>query len=70
MILLDTNICMYIINAKPVDVLAHFHQYRLGEVGISSVVAAHALQFKATLMTNNTREFARVEGLRLGNWVA
>jgi tRNA(fMet)-specific endonuclease VapC len=40
MILLDTNICIYIINARPPEVLAHFHRYRLGEIGISSVVAA------------------------------
>ena len=30
MILLDTNICIYIINAKPPGVLARFRQYRLG----------------------------------------
>jgi tRNA(fMet)-specific endonuclease VapC len=130
MILLDTNICIYIINAKPPQVLAHFHQFRLGEVGISSVVAAelaygvaksasarnrsalemflapleimpfdenavwsygtlradlerlgqtigaldtmiaaHALSLDATLVTNNQREFSRVTGLRLENWV-
>ena len=40
MILLDTNICIYIINAKPPGVLAHFERYRLGDVGISSVVAS------------------------------
>jgi tRNA(fMet)-specific endonuclease VapC len=40
MILLDTNICIYIINARPPEVLAHFHRYRLGDIGISSVVAA------------------------------
>ncbi len=40
MILLDTNICIYIINAKPPEVLAHFHQYHLGQVGLCSVVAA------------------------------
>jgi tRNA(fMet)-specific endonuclease VapC len=39
-ILLDTNICIHIINAKPLEVLARFRQYRLGEIGISSVVAA------------------------------
>jgi tRNA(fMet)-specific endonuclease VapC len=130
MILLDTNICIYIINAKPPQVLAHFHQFRLGEVGISSVVAAelaygvaksasarnrsalemflapleimpfdenavwsygtlradlerlgqtigaldtmiaaHALSLDATLVTNNQRDFSRVTGLRLENWV-
>lgn len=40
MIQLDTNICIYVINARPPGVLAHFHQYRLGDIGISSVVAA------------------------------
>ena len=40
MILLDTNICIYIINAKPPEVLARFHRFRLGEIGISSIVAA------------------------------
>jgi len=40
LILLDTNICIYIINAKPPAVLARFRDYRLGEIGLSSVVAA------------------------------
>ncbi len=40
MILLDTNICIYIVNARPPAVLARFQQYRLGDIGISSVVAA------------------------------
>lgn len=129
MILLDTNICIYIINARPAKVLAHFQHFRLGEIGLSSVVAAelaygvaksgsvrnrqalemflapleilpfdekavwvygelrsqfeclgtpigsldtmiaaHALSLDAVLVTNNTREFSRVEGLRLDNW--
>ena len=130
MILLDTNICIYIINAKPPEVLARFRHYRLGEVGLCSVVAAelaygvaksrsasnkaalemflaplerlpvdthalwasgdlranlerqgqpigaldtmiaaHALSLDAPLVTHNTREFERVPGLRLENWV-
>jgi tRNA(fMet)-specific endonuclease VapC len=129
MILLDTNICIYIINAKPPAVLARFQQYRLGDIGVSSVVAAelafgvaqsgsarnrqalemfmaplticpfdesavwaygdlradlerrgtpigsldtliaaHALSQQALLVTNNTREFAKVPGLQLDNW--
>lgn len=40
MILLDTNICIYVINSRPPGVLARFHSHRLGEIGISSVVAA------------------------------
>lgn len=130
MILLDTNICIYIINSKPAAVLQRFRQYRIGEVGICSVVAAelaygvaksgssrnrqalemflaplavlpfderavwtygdlraelerrgepigsldtmiaaHALSQQATSVTNNTREFAKVPGLQLDNWV-
>lgn len=129
MILLDTNICIYIINTRPAEVLARFRRYRLGDVGLSSVVAAelaygvaksasernrqalemfiapleiapfderavwsygalraelerrgqpigaldtmiaaHALSLNAVLVTNNTREFSRVDGLRLENW--
>jgi tRNA(fMet)-specific endonuclease VapC len=33
------------------------------------MIAAHALSQQATLITNNTREFARVPGLQLDNWV-
>jgi tRNA(fMet)-specific endonuclease VapC len=40
MILLDTNTCIFIINARPPEVLARFRQYRLGDVGLSSVAAA------------------------------
>ena len=40
MILLDTNICIYIINAKPPAALARFQQYRMGDIGVCSVVAA------------------------------
>lgn len=130
MILLDTNICIYLINARPPKVLEHFHRYRMGEIGLSGIVAAelafgvaksasernhralemflapleilpfdercawaygelradlerrgqpigaldtmiaaHALAVDALLVTNNVREFSRVEGLRLANWV-
>ena len=40
MILLDTNICITIINAKPAAVLQRFRDYRMGEIGLCSVVAA------------------------------
>lgn len=32
-------------------------------------IACHALSIDATLVTNNTREFARIDGLPLENWV-
>ena len=31
-------------------------------------IACHALALDATLVSNNTREFGRIEGLRLENW--
>ena len=40
MILLDTNLCIYIINARPLAVLARFKQHRLGDIGMCSMVAA------------------------------
>jgi tRNA(fMet)-specific endonuclease VapC len=131
MILLDTNICIYIINAKPPRVLERFREYRHGDIGLCSVVAAelafgvaksqsvrnrqalemflapltilpfdeaaiwaygdlradlerrgtpigsldtmiaaHALSQRAMLITNNIREFSKVPGLQLDNWVA
>jgi tRNA(fMet)-specific endonuclease VapC len=33
------------------------------------LIAAHALSLRVILVTNNTREFARVEGLQVENWV-
>ncbi|MBR2676426.1 MAG: type II toxin-antitoxin system VapC family toxin [Solobacterium sp.] len=32
------------------------------------LIAAHAKSLGFTLITNNTREFGRVEGLKLNNW--
>ena len=33
------------------------------------LIAAHALAIGATLVTNNEREFRRVKGLKIENWV-
>jgi len=33
-----------------------------------TLIAAHALACRATLVTNNTKHFQRVTGLRLANW--
>jgi len=37
--------------------------------GNDLLIAAHAISLDATLITNNEKEFARVSGLRLENWV-
>ena len=128
--LLDTNICIYIINRKPANVIERFRQYPIGEIGVSSIttaelafgvtksgsarnrmalekflaplellpfsddamwrygsvrteleragtpigaldtlIAAHALARGLILVSNNLKEFARVDGLRCENWV-
>ena len=128
--LLDTNICIYIINRQPEAVFKHFAKLQAGEVGISSItgselhfgvaksgsvrilhalekfiapldvlpfddaamreygkarahlekkgtpigsldvlIASHALALDVVLVTNNLREFKRVPGLRVANWV-
>ncbi len=32
------------------------------------LIAAHARSLGLTMVTNNTREFGRVEGLKVENW--
>ena len=131
--LLDTNICIYLINERPQDLLSKFAQYPIDEFGISSIthaelqygiaksthkeknkealdqfllpltilpfhgeeatacygemralleskgetigpfdmlIAAHALSQNLILISNNVKEFARIPGLKLENWVS
>lgn len=130
-ILLDTDICIYIIRRKPITVLQKFNSYAVGDIGVSSVtvaelfvgaqkshhpaqnqqaveqfllpltiatfdyaaavayghvratleqqgtpigaldtlIAAHAVSLGVTIATNNGREFTRVPGLTVEDWV-
>lgn len=130
--LLDTNICIYIREKRPEEVLRRFRKLRAGEAALSVItfgellyganksaqraaalerlrelihvlpalplpeaaaeaygtiradleakgamignndlwIAAHALAADLTLVSNKLREFRRVSGLRLQNWVA
>ena len=54
MILLDTNICIYIIKRKPAEVLCHFQQYHPGDIGISSITLAE-LQYGVAKSQAQTR---------------
>ena len=36
-LMLDTNICIYIIKQQPVAVLKRFLEYQIGDIGISSI---------------------------------
>ena len=40
MVMLDTNICIYIIKQKPPEVLKRFLDYQVGEIAISAVTLA------------------------------
>lgn len=39
-VLLDTNICIYMIKNKPPEVRKHFEQFVLGDIGISAITVA------------------------------
>ena len=129
--LLDTNICIYLIKKKPIEVVKKLSKLNINDVGISSItlseleygvekssnpeknkialieflsmleiynyddraakeygviraelekkgliigaldmlIAAHAKSRDMILVTNNVREFGRVKGLLIENWV-
>ncbi len=128
--MLDTNICIYIIKHKPIEVIKNFLNHDPDEICISSItyaelmcgvkksqaekcnllaltlflspisivpfddnaaerygevranlekrglpigdmdmlIASHAKSMGLTVVTNNTREFERVEGLKMEDW--
>ncbi|MDY0321899.1 MAG: type II toxin-antitoxin system VapC family toxin [Arcobacteraceae bacterium] len=130
-IILDTNICIYIIKNKPESVREKFKCYNIGDLVLSSItvselyygayksqyveknllalehflkpfdiveydlkasieygkirasleksgqiiggldmlIAAHAKSLNMTLVTNNKKEFERIDGLVLDNWI-
>jgi len=39
-LLLDTNICIYLIKKRPCGVLDRFNAYSVGEIGVSSITVA------------------------------
>lgn len=43
-ILLDTNICIYVMNHRPARVVERFRQYKPGEIGVTAITVAE-LQF-------------------------
>lgn len=64
------------VQAMPPDAARHYARIRSvlekqGNIigGNDLWIAAHALSLDLTLVSNNTREFSRIEGLRLENWV-
>ncbi len=56
-LMLDTNICIYIIKQQPVAVLKRFLEYQIGDIGISSITLSE-LRYgvaKSTHQEKNTK---------------
>ena len=56
-LMLDTNICIYIIKQRPVTVLKRFLEYQVGDIGISSITLSE-LRYgvaKSTHQEKNTK---------------
>jgi len=128
--LIDTNICIYIMNERPAEVIRKFRQTDVGDIGISSItvselqygvsksghreknqqrlnefllpmrilpfdenaarcygdircqlekqgqiigpldllIAAHAMSEQLIIVTNNDKEFRRIQNLTVENW--
>ena len=53
-LLLDTNICIYIIKQQPAAVLKHFLEYQIGDIGISSITLSE-LRFGVAKSTHREK---------------
>ncbi len=62
--LLDTNICIYIINNKPIKILRKFERYASHEFGISSITQAELQYGVAKSKSKKTNQFALDEFLQ------
>ncbi|WP_279326998.1 type II toxin-antitoxin system VapC family toxin [Deinococcus koreensis] len=54
--MLDTNICVYVLNHRPAAVREKFVQYQLGELAVSSVTVAELAYGAAQSTRSGTRE--------------
>jgi len=58
--LIDTNICIYIINKRPAAVIKKFKQFELGEIGISTITVSE-LQYGVAKSTYRKKNEVRLE---------
>jgi tRNA(fMet)-specific endonuclease VapC len=58
--LIDTNICIYIMNKHPADVITKFKQFELGEIGISTITVSE-LQYGVAKSTYREKNEVRIE---------
>ena len=58
--LIDTNICIYVMNKRPVGVIKKFKQFALGEIGISTITVSE-LQYGVSKSTYREKNEVRLE---------
>ena len=58
--LIDTNICIYIMNQRPARVIQRFKQFELGEIGISTITVSE-LQYGVAKSTYQEKNTVRLE---------
>ena len=58
--LIDTNICIYIMNKRPVAVIEKFKQFEISEIGISTITVSE-LQYGAAKSTYRKKNEVRLE---------
>ena len=58
--LIDTNICIYIMNNRPTDVIQKFKQYNPGEIGISTITVSE-LQYGVAKSTHRKENQLRLD---------
>jgi len=58
--LIDTNICIYIMNKRPVDVIDRFKHFEPGDLGISAITLSE-LQYGVAKSKNTRRNRLRLE---------
>ena len=58
--LVDANICIYIMNKRPAEVIRKFKQFELGEIGLSTISVSE-LQYGVAKSTHHKKNQQRLE---------
>ncbi|MGB9499592.1 MAG: type II toxin-antitoxin system VapC family toxin [Dissulfuribacterales bacterium] len=58
--LIDTNICIYIMNKRPIGIIQKFKQFEIGEIGVSTISVSE-LQYGVVKSKNRMLNKQRVE---------
>ncbi|MBU4316622.1 MAG: type II toxin-antitoxin system VapC family toxin [Proteobacteria bacterium] len=58
--LIDTNICIYIMNKRPIEIIHKFKQFDIGDIGVSTITISE-LQYGIVKSKNRALNTNRVE---------